>query len=133
LSAPHLSGAQRLALRALLDARAANLRRELGEALHDPRGGDTIALPNRHADTDDDAVASLQTDLDVASMQRDARELSQVVDALARLERAEYGTCADCGEDIPWARLQAQPHATRCVRCEEAFERAADPRASPRL
>jgi RNA polymerase-binding transcription factor len=133
LSTPRLSRSQSEALRALLEARAANLRRELGEALHDPQAEDTIALPNRHADTDDDAVADLETDIDVASMERDARELVDVVEALSRMDHAEYGACLDCGKPIPWARLRAQPHAKRCVRCEEALERSSGARATPGL
>ena len=45
-------------------------------------------------------------------------------DTLAQLGRAEaslaegtYGVCQVCGDDIPAARLEARPFATRCVRC----------------
>lgn len=31
--------------------------------------------------------------------------------------------CADCGDDIPRARLAALPSAERCVGCQEARER----------
>lgn len=132
MSTPRLSQSRSEALRARLEARAAKLRRELGEALHDPQAEDTIALHNRHAETDDDAVADLETDIDVASMERDARELSDVVEALARMDRSEYGACLECGGSIPWERLQAQPHAKRCIHCEEARERASA-RATPGL
>lgn len=124
LNTHQLSRSQSEALRALLEARAANLRRELDQALHDPDDGEEAALPNRHADNEDEGVADLQSDIDVASMERDAQELVDIVEALARMARAEYGTCIDCGKHIAWARLQAQPHAKRCIHCEEARERA---------
>lgn len=124
LNARRLSRSQSEALRALLEARAAKLRRELDQALHAPDDGEHAALPNRHADNEDEGVADLQSDIDVASMERDARELVDVVEALERMDRSEYGTCIDCGRHIAWARLQAQPHAKRCIRCEEARERA---------
>lgn len=119
-----LSRSQCEALRALLEDRAAILRRELDQALHAPDDGEEAALPNRHADNEDEGLADLQSDLDIANMQRDAQELVDIAEALQRMERAEYGTCIDCGRHIAWARLQAQPHAKRCIHCEEARERA---------
>ena len=37
--------------------------------------------------------------------------------ALKRIDDAEFGYCADCGEEIPFARLLAMPEATLCVDC----------------
>lgn len=119
-----LSRSQSDALRALLEDRAATLRREMKAALHAPDDGEEAALPNRHADNEDEGVADLQSDIDIASMEREARELVDIVEALQRMDKAEYGTCVDCGKHIAWARLQAQPHAKRCIHCEEARERA---------
>jgi len=124
LNAHQLSRSQSDALRALLEDRAATLRREMKAALHAPDDGEEAALPNRHADNEDEGVADLQSDIDIASMERDAHELVDVVQALGRMDRSEYGTCIDCGKHIAWARLQAQPHAKRCIHCEEARERA---------
>jgi len=124
LNAHQLSRSQSDALRALLEDRAATLRREMKAALHAPDDGEEAALPNRHADNEDEGVADLQSDIDIASMERDARELVDVVEALGRMDTSEYGTCIDCGKHIAWARLQAQPHAKRCIHCEETRERA---------
>jgi RNA polymerase-binding transcription factor DksA len=44
-------------------------------------------------------------------------EAHQVRLALARIESGTYGTCANCGEVIPRARLEARPIATRCIKC----------------
>jgi len=40
--------------------------------------------------------------------------------ALDRLQSApeDAGCCQECGEDIPWARLQAMPFAELCVGCQ---------------
>jgi RNA polymerase-binding protein DksA len=124
LNTHQLSRSQSDALRALLEDRAATLRREMKAALHAPDDGEEAALPNRHADNEDEGVADLQSDIDIASMEREARELVDIVEALQRMDKAEYGTCVDCGKHIAWARLQAQPHAKRCIHCEEARERA---------
>jgi Prokaryotic dksA/traR C4-type zinc finger len=38
------------------------------------------------------------------------------------LEVSLEGTCCDCGDRIPSARLKALPGAVRCVPCQRAFE-----------
>lgn len=52
--------------------------------------------------------------------------LAKIDAALKRLEGGTYGECLDCGEAIATARLEANPTATRCVRCEEAREVGAE-------
>ncbi len=37
--------------------------------------------------------------------------------ALGRLDKGQYGICESCEEAIPFARLEALPHATFCVSC----------------
>lgn len=111
------------ALRARLEQRAAELKRELGEELRSAEGHDAPGLPNRRDETDDEAAAEAQSALDLAATQRDARELSEVVQALERIRAGDYGQCIDCDAEIPLARLEVQPQAARCVACEEAFER----------
>ena len=44
-------------------------------------------------------------------------EIQQIRLALMRIENGSYGTCAKCGTDIPRARLEARPIATRCIEC----------------
>ena len=39
--------------------------------------------------------------------------------ALGRIENGTYGECANCGETIGRARLEAIPEATRCVNCAQ--------------
>ena len=50
------------------------------------------------------------------------RELNQITTALDKMEHDTYGTCDDCGTNIPLARLEAQPFATRCIDCAAAEE-----------
>ncbi|TAD79514.1 MAG: TraR/DksA family transcriptional regulator [Sphingomonadales bacterium] len=44
-------------------------------------------------------------------------EARQIRLALARIENGTYGSCANCGETIARERLDAQPTATRCIKC----------------
>jgi DnaK suppressor protein len=55
---------------------------------------------------------------------RDLEELREIRLARQRISDGCYGTCLDCGVDIDLARLLAQPHASRCVSCEEEAEQA---------
>lgn len=38
-------------------------------------------------------------------------------------ERVSARECQDCGEEIPEARRSAQPGCTRCVPCQEEYDR----------
>jgi RNA polymerase-binding protein DksA len=42
--------------------------------------------------------------------------------ALARISEGTYGTCENCGKDIPRERLQALPYLTTCTACAQADE-----------
>ncbi|MEU6080128.1 TraR/DksA C4-type zinc finger protein [Streptomyces sp. NPDC047108] len=68
---------------------------------HDPEGSST-AFERAH----------------VASLLAQARDhLTDLDEALDRLERGDYGRCERCGEPIPAGRLEARPAAVTCVRC----------------
>ena len=49
-------------------------------------------------------------------------EISRIAKALDQIKNETYGSCVDCGETIPMARLQAYPFADRCIRCATAAE-----------
>ena len=42
--------------------------------------------------------------------------------ALARMDRGEFGICQSCGDEISNARLQAMPGANNCIHCQEEME-----------
>jgi DnaK suppressor protein len=50
----------------------------------------------------------------------DARTLEQCKKALARLKSDpdDFGNCQDCGDEIPFQRLEAMPYAELCVDCQ---------------
>lgn len=55
------------------------------------------------------------------------RHISEIDAALARMDEGNYGVCAECGQPIPEARLQAMPSATACIHCQERRESLNDP------
>lgn len=49
--------------------------------------------------------------------------LLQIENALRRMDEGTYGRCANCGQNIAIARLEALPWARFCVDCQELAER----------
>jgi len=92
------------------------------------RGGDmgrADAAANARQSTEGDwASADAQRDLAVALEERELAELNAIGAALARVADGSYGSCTDCGADIPQARLHAAPTALRCIGCQSLSETA---------
>ncbi len=71
-----------------------------------------------------DSVSEERTrELDLILTDREKRKLSQIDDALDRIEENTYGLCEECGIKIPKARLKVLPFAKYCVECQEKNER----------
>jgi len=51
---------------------------------------------------------------------RDGNYLSQLEDALRRIDEGTFGVCRECGKEIPQERMEAVPTTTICVPCKEA-------------
>ena len=49
--------------------------------------------------------------------------LLQIENALRRMDEGSYGRCANCGQNIAMARLEALPWARFCVDCQELAEK----------
>jgi RNA polymerase-binding transcription factor DksA len=55
---------------------------------------------------------------------RDQEELMAIDAARGRMVDRSYGECVDCGCEIPFERLRAQPTALRCVPCQARYEKS---------
>jgi DnaK suppressor protein len=73
-------------------------------------------------DGDDATQHDADREVDLARTDREMVELAACRHALARLDGAGYGLCADCAEPIAFERLKAEPWALCCVRCERIRE-----------
>lgn len=114
-----LTPGQAAQLRVELERRRDRLARQLDEHLH----GQTLAERAHDVarqDADDAPQRQPERDVAVALTNLERRELDAVTQALDRLQRGLYGRCADCGEDIPFDRLRAEPWALRCIACAAA-------------
>ena len=124
---------QTSAMKSRLLERAAQLRGEIQRTLERSSDETHVRIAEQARDTEDDSFSNLIVDLNFAEIDRDAQELRRIDTALLRLSEGSYGSCTDCGQRIPEARLQAEPTALRCVRCQELYERTHAGVETPRL
>jgi DnaK suppressor protein len=113
-------------LHRMLHARRDHIRMALDGRIRDARA-DALwgGRLNEVFDVVESSEADIQADIELALLQMKSETLKQMDDAVARLERGDYGTCGECGEDMAEKRLRALPFAVRCKNCEEARELAA--------
>ena len=119
-----LNQQDRQTVRTALDKRKSTLLAEIRTALAD--SGDTQfreVLGGSPGDSSDEALAASLADLSAARIDREVLEYRALEAAEQRLGDAGFGTCADCAVAIPLARLIANPAATRCVQCQEKFDK----------
>jgi DnaK suppressor protein len=127
-----LTPQQTQSLHTAIEQRRAALITELQEDLarvrHDRRDEIVGSVP----DAGDDALVMLFAELDRAEADRDVTELRALEAARQRVTEGSYGTCAECGGEIGFERLQVNPAAVRCIRCQTAYEKthAAGPGSS---
>jgi RNA polymerase-binding transcription factor len=91
-----------------------------------------------------EGLSTLGDEMDVARSLADVETHASLIEnaenkvrridtALTQLEQGDYGICANCGEEIPLARLEAVPFAIYCVDCQAEFgERASGLRETSR-
>ena len=95
------------------------LRRDAGR-LREERFGE-LAGPVH--DLGDESIAALLADVGDAELSRDLEELREVEAARNRLAEGAYGICVDCGAEISFERMHAEPAAARCVECQARHEK----------
>jgi DnaK suppressor protein len=120
-------------VRARLRERASQLRAEIRNTLERSSDETHVRIAEQARDTEDDSFSNLIVDLNLAEIDRDAGELRRIDSALARLNEGSYGVCESCGQEIPQARLQAEPTALRCVQCQDLYEKTHAGNGTPRL
>jgi RNA polymerase-binding transcription factor len=108
---------------ALLDERQrvehalALLRSEHPGSLDDE--GEEVASDNHLAET---ASATLGREIDYTLGDNAEQVMSEIDAALKRIDDGTYGTCTNCGREIPRERLEASPWASLCIDCKREAE-----------
>jgi DnaK suppressor protein len=119
--------------KAQLRVRAGQLRREIQQMLERSTDETHVRIAEQARDAEDDSFSNLIVDLNLSDIDRDAEELRRIDTALLRLTSGTYGDCVTCGQPIPLARLRAEPTATRCIACQELYEKTHATGSTPRL
>ncbi len=97
-------------------------RQDLMRAYAISKGDSQAELDNGTEDYVDYAVNSYAREFLLSLTELDRKHLLFVEEALNRIDRGEYGYCQQCSEDINLKRLEVQPWARHCVRCQELEE-----------
>jgi RNA polymerase-binding protein DksA len=82
--------------------------------------GDSADLDINHPA--DSGTETFERTKDLALRANVGGMLSQIDDALAKIDAGTYGVCDRCGQAIAPARLEALPYATLCVSCQDRVE-----------
>lgn len=101
------------------------IKKQLQDARHEiakSRGLREEMCIEQTADSMDQVQAAEARELAIRNLDRSARWLRQIEDALRRLEAGEYGICADCADEIGPKRLRAVPWAQLCLQCQETTD-----------
>jgi DnaK suppressor protein len=98
------------------------LRDETREALSQSDNGTYADIAGRVSDVEDQSLADLLVDVNLAEVMRDVQEIRAIERALKRITLGTYGICVSCGEPIERERLEAHPTANRCAACQRAYE-----------
>lgn len=117
-----LSEQQAGALLTMMRARLAVLEEEISRKLDDGAGG--LAVLDGVGDSGDLSQAIANSEIDFSEALRDIEEWRGLRGAIRRIDEGSYGFCIDCGAEIPFARLQVQPVAVRCIDCQSQAEHA---------
>ncbi len=102
-----------------LNREVGDLRQEVLDYTEDLRDEDR-SYGNHIAD---DATNTFEQERQAALQRNLETVLIDVNDALARMDAGTYGTCVDCGKEIPIERLEARPYAIRCIEDQEREDR----------
>ncbi|WP_162579411.1 TraR/DksA family transcriptional regulator [Variovorax sp. PBS-H4] len=111
-------------MRAKLDAREAELGAQVRSVNEEAEEAPSRSPPENVGDIGDQGEELIRGAVRHAEMERDQMELRQIADARERMDHGTYGTCVDCGADIPLARLEVLPFSNRCISCQEKYETA---------
>jgi DnaK suppressor protein len=97
-----------------------NIRAEIVGEVEKTNGKENGA--EHMADISDDAARSYDRKLQGDLEEQEWNKLKQLEAALEKVAQDKYGTCEQCGEEIPEARLEIMPYAEFCTQCLSEIE-----------
>ncbi len=116
-----------------LRRRLGTLRGQIHAALARRETEGYAQLAGQVHDVDEEALADLLVDVNLAEITREVQEIRDIDAALRRILTGTYGICVECEELIDEKRLQATPTANRCLDCQRAYDHSKLTPSPPRL
>ena len=123
----------RQAVEARLESRLEEVRRRragLRLAAEGMISGELAHLDNHPAD---EGTETHERELDATTETFLDEEERRIEEARRSLANGTYGTCLDCGGEIPPERLDAVVEAVRCLSCQRTLEGMRRQTGPPRL
>ena len=117
-----LSSEQLSQLHQQVNDERARLRQDIRNELTRRDDEQYASLAGQVHDAGEESVADLLSDVNAAIISHSIKELREIEAAQERLREGTYGTCEECGEAIPFARLPAYPAARLCIADQERYE-----------
>ena len=77
---------------------------------------------NTYADAIDQASQEEEFTLQLKERDRERKLLQKIDEAIAKIDKREYGYCVSCGAEIGVSRLEARPTTDQCIDCKEIDE-----------
>jgi len=114
-----MNKSKRSELKKMLLAQRAELTGDLEKTIKSSNDDEYTGLVS---DVADDAARSSSRQLLLNLGEQERKRLKLIEDALERMEDGTYGTCSECEQSIPDARLNIVPFAQYCVQCLEQQE-----------
>ena len=109
--------------KSILDDRFRVLREKIRRELLNSDDQRYIELAGEVHDREEESVADMLVDVQLASIDRHIHEIRDIDAALTRIAVGSYGICIDCKNNIEADRLVAYPTAKRCQPCQTEYER----------
>lgn len=114
----NLTKEQLFSLITLLDSSEQRIRGQMDAAAVSR----TVSAEREPSDDADLAEHGTEERMDNAVAEHYRMELADIAAARKRIVELRYGVCLDCGEPIPYPRLQAHATAKRCTPCQRLHE-----------
>ncbi len=108
-----------LALRARMAGDVNQLRENSLRKSRCEANGDLSSMPIHMADIGSD---NFEQEFSLSLMENDGGTLAAIETSLERIEDGTYGTCTNCGQEIPRERLEANLWASLCIDCKRKSE-----------
>lgn len=100
------------------------MRKELIEEIREKSRSESEAdRKDDVGDIYDLATNERDRELNLLMSDRERDKINEIDDALVRIDEGTYGTCEECGTDIPKKRLIIMPFAHLCVACKAELEK----------